>query len=116
MVDFHRKLFDIYQINKDKISIIDGSDWVKDNGKTASAYYVNLFLFYVCNGILFENFFIAKNSEGDFTKKILLPTIEKIINLTGVKPLIVPMSMIEMEKDIHFLSHDQKIKLIAHNK
>ena len=98
LTDFHRKLFKDYEI-KDNITFHDISEWYHRNGGHASDYYVNFLLLFVCHGILFENF-LMKEVEGDFTKNILLPTIEKIVNLTGVKPLITPFEPIESEDDI----------------
>ena len=73
-------------------------------------YYVNYLLLFIANGILFENFLTSKDSEGDFTKKILLPTIEKIMNLTGVKPLIVPIEPLDIENEEYWISHPSQIK------
>lgn len=110
LVQFHKKLFNVHNINPNDLFFIDGSDWVNKNGKKATEYYSNLFLFFVCHGILFENFFITKNSEGDFTKNILLPAIKRVIEITGVKPLIVPISPIDLEENRHCFSYDQVIK------
>lgn len=104
LVDFHKKLFDLYDL-KD-FYFHDESDWYKDNNiKSLKLAYENFFLLFVCFGVLFENFLLSKDSEGEFTKTIVLPTIEKIINLTGVKPLIVPSEAIDLEAEDFWYSH-----------
>jgi hypothetical protein len=115
LIDFHKKLFTYYEFSNDLI-FYDISDWYHRNGGIAEEYYTNFLLLFVAHGILFENF-LMKDTEGDFTKKILLPTIEKIINLTGIKPLIVPLSLIDTEDEKYWISHPSHIKnLIPRNK
>jgi len=115
LVDFHKKLFEHYKLSNDLV-FYDISNWYKKNGNCASEYYMNFLLLFVTNGILFENFLTSKNSEGDFTKKILLPSIEKIINLTGIRPLIVPTEPLETESDEYWISHPSQIRKIIPKK
>lgn len=110
LVDFHKKLFLMHNYKLEDCDFFDTSLWIKNNGKKAVDYYVNFLLLFTCSGILFENFLTLKNTEGEFTKNIVLPAIEKVINLTGVKPLIVPMDPIEMETDTHWISYHPRIK------
>lgn len=109
LIDFHKKLFKHYELPED-IIFYDISKWYYKNGGCASKYYLNYLSLFVSNGILFENFLLLKGCEDDFIKSVLLPTIEKIINLTGVKPLIVPLDPIETESDEYWISHPFKIK------
>ena len=66
-------------------------------------------MLFVAHGILFENF-LTRGKESDFTKLVVLPALEEIINLTGVKPLIVPLSLIDMEDEEYWISHSTEIK------
>lgn len=113
LIDFHKKLFAEYNYNINDYDFYDGSNWYKNNGERPINYYLNFFLLFSCFGILFENFLTLKNSEGDFTKKIVLPNIEKIINLIGVRPLIVPMEPIDTEADKDWYYYDCKTKNIG---
>jgi hypothetical protein len=108
LVAFHRRLFEHYKLPKD-ISFYDISEWYKRNGKNASIYYTNLLLLFVANGILFENF-LTNGKEKNFSKTTLLPAIENVINLVGVKPLIVPLDPIETEDEEYWISHPVLIK------
>lgn len=109
LVDFHKKLFDLYGL-KD-FSFVEETDWYEKKGEKAIEFYVNFFLLVTCFGILFENFLLLKNNiEGEFTKDVVLPALEKVINLTGVKPLIVPVESVNSETDDFWYYHLPIIK------
>ena len=110
LIDFHRKIFDSQGHNLRELSFFDASDWLKNHGGTATHYYTSFLLLFTCFGILFENFLLTNNSEGDFTRDVVLPAIEKVIDLTGVKPLIIPIGPMDMETDKHWISYHPKIK------
>ncbi|MFA6177880.1 MAG: hypothetical protein WC694_03255 [Candidatus Paceibacterota bacterium] len=112
LVNFHKKLFELHGYDVKSIDFFEASDWLKGNGGKAIDYYTNFFLVFSCLGILFENFLMSKDSEGDFTKKVVLPSMENVINLTGVKSLIVPIEPIEIETDKHCISYHPKIKTL----
>ncbi len=109
LIDFHKRLFDAYKYNTDSFIFYDDTEWLARNGVNAKGYYEKDLLLYVCHGILFENF-LTKGPETEFTKNIFLPALEKVIELTGVKPLIVPISPIDTEEDLHGYSYDSKIR------
>jgi hypothetical protein len=110
LTDFHRKLFTAYDYNKEDFHFHDVSPWFKKKGGKATDYYTDLLLLFTCFGILFENFLTSKDTEGDFTKKIVLPAIEEIMNTIGVKPIIVPLESLELETDDFWLHHLPVIK------
>lgn len=109
LIDFHKKLFTLYDLKN--FYFHDESDWYKKNNinKIDLAYF-NFFLLFVCFGILFENFLVSKDSEGDFTKKVVLTALEKVINETGLKPLIVPIPPMDLEVDDLWYYHLPMIK------
>lgn len=109
LVDFHRKLFDICGYDNKELCFFDASEWFKKNGPKAIDYYTNFLLLFICHGILFENF-LLNGEEGEFTKKILLPALEKATELAGEKPLIVPIPPMDNELDAHWVSYTTKIK------
>lgn len=109
LVDFHKRLFDLYNFDKEDIVFFDESEWLKQNGSEAKKYYKKDLLLYVCHGILFENFLLTGN-DGNFVREVLLPAFEKVTNDLGIKPLIVPIPPMDMEEDSHWYSYDEKIK------
>lgn len=109
LIDFHKKLFNLPDMDTGKVIFFDGSDWLKVHGAKASVYYLNFFLLFVCHGILFENF-LTKGTEGEFSKNIVLPALENVFNLVGLKPLIVPIPPMDTEEEEHWVSYHPKIK------
>ena len=104
LIDFHKKLFDLYNIND--VSFLNEIDWYEKKNEKPIDFYVNFFLLITCFGILFENFLALKgDTEAKFTKDVVLPALEKVINLTGVKPLIVPLEPIDIETDNFWYYH-----------
>ncbi|MDO8659313.1 MAG: hypothetical protein Q7K54_01805 [Candidatus Parcubacteria bacterium] len=114
LVDFHHRLFTTHDIND--IHFLDEKDWNKESGnEKPDQFYLKFFLLNTCFGILFENFLTSKGPEGDFTKKIILPAIDKVVNLTGVKLLIVPIGPLEVEDDDLWYHHLPLIKKLIPN-
>ena len=110
LVAFHKRLFDVYNFStRDEFIFYDESGWLKRNGTTPEKYYERDLLLYIYHGILFENFLLT-GSDGEFTENILLPAFEKVFNLTGLKPLIVPIPPMEVEEEAHWFSYDKKIR------
>jgi len=109
LIDFHRRLFKVCGYSDKNLRFYDASQWFKDNGPKAIDYYTNFILLFTWHGILFENFLLTGN-EGKFTKEIFLPAFEKACNLSGVKPLIVPIPPMDNEEDMHWISYDHRIK------
>ena len=99
LVDFHNELLE-YGLKKESktgINQFEGSDWLFQLGKTAREYYPKLLLLFLQNGILFENFLMKEKGESTFTKEVFLPAFIKIMQETGLKPLIVSFLPIESE-------------------
>ena len=109
LIDFHRELFAIEGLETKDLFFFDASEWLKILGGKAEKYYEKDLLLYICHGILFENY-ITTGKEGEFTKKILLPAIKNVIELTGLKPLIVPIPPMDIEEDLHWISYTTKVR------
>lgn len=117
LIDFHKKLFDIYNININEINVYNVSEWIKNNGGNADGYYYKLLLLFIKNGILFENFLLSE-PDLTFTRNVFMPAFIKITDELGVKPIIVPIPPmdIEIEESFHWHSHDhKKIKPFINN-
>lgn len=89
LVDFHRKMLESYGIN---MEIFDDFKWFKHvSGKSEILeYYKKFFAFFICYGILFDNF-IVKRNEKKFTDEIVTKSFSEIESIFGVKPLVVPL-------------------------
>jgi len=116
LIDFHKGLFVVSGLDDKDCHFFDTSEWIKNHGGKPELYYKNFLLFFTCHGILFENFLNSKNGEGDFTKDVILPAIEEIMKLTGVKPLIVPTDPLDMESDNYWTLYHPDTKILINKK
>ncbi|KKQ52433.1 MAG: hypothetical protein US70_C0009G0028 [Parcubacteria group bacterium GW2011_GWD2_38_11] len=98
LVDFHYRLLESYGIS---IESFDDFKWCKHiSGKSGILeYYKKFFAFFVCYGILFDNF-IVKRNEKQFTDEVVTKSFKEIEVIFGVKPLIVPL--LPQEDDDHW--------------
>lgn len=98
LIDFHHNL--IKDNIVDEIELFDMSAWIDRNGHNAIEYYKKFLAFFICYGILFENFIVANDHyEKKFTKEVVMPVINEIERVFGLKPLIVPLLPIREESD-----------------
>lgn len=106
LIDFHHRIF--CSFNKKDLVYFDASRF-KCNGESAMDVYVKVLSFFICNGILFENY-IAKDNhyEKKFTETVVLPAVAKVKEIFKVKPLIVPFLPIreEANKEWMWYSHE----------
>lgn len=75
----------------------EATEWMKRFGEKAKDYYSYFLALFICHGVLLENF-LMDEEEKDFTVNTVLPTIEKLQRLFGVKPLISPLLPLESEE------------------
>jgi hypothetical protein len=86
LVDFHHNLFKVLGY---WVDFLENSKWFHDIGK-ASDYYYYLLLHFVAYGVLFDVFQTEEDETEDvFTNKVVLPALEKIEQIFGVKPLVI---------------------------
>jgi hypothetical protein len=98
-VDFHHRLLHPF-VEKFNIIIPDISLWLSQQGRSPQQFYQSFIALFICHAVLCDNF-LVHGHEGKFTTDILLPSIEKVSRLFGVKPLIVPITTFADENDLH---------------
>lgn len=112
LLSLHRKLFEFaHNDHINNLTFYDLSEWIHKNGGKPEDYYKKLFLMFICNGILFENF-LTTGSNAIFSKNIVLPAIDYVYSLTNEKPLIVPIPPMDIEDDEYWVSYKPSIKEI----
>jgi hypothetical protein len=99
-VDFHHRML---ADRGCEIELFDDFKWFtcRDKRNTPYQYYENLFALFICHGILFENFH-AKGKEKDFTDNVIIKNYKHIMEVFGLKPLIVPLVPIEDEMHLDY--------------
>ncbi len=103
LVGFHHKLF-TDTFNSEKFYLFDATQWLHRHGNSAEQYYLAYMSLFLKHGILFENFSLT-HKEKEFTTRVVLATISKMIELTGYKPLIVALEPTDLEDDRFWYSY-----------
>lgn len=100
LMDFHHRML---ALNDAKIELFDDFRWLASQNRrnTSNQYYDNFLLFFLCHGILFENFH-ARGKEESFTSNIVVESYKKIKDVFKCKPLIVPLVPIDDERGLHY--------------
>jgi len=107
-VDFHHKFF-LKKFPHLAPYLFDGSQWYADNGGTPEKYYARFLALFVCHGILFENFLLDQK-EMSFSRDIFLPAFLEVMDVIGVRPLIVSLEPTDIEGDDFWLSYPYAYK------
>lgn len=109
--DFHHTL--LHSIAADcTCEILDISDWFNRKGKSPKLFYNSLLSLFVCYGVLFESF-LADKWEKEFNEFIVLPAVENIQRLFGLKPLIVPLYPIDKEYESYWRLYPENLKALV---
>ncbi|MBI5847518.1 MAG: hypothetical protein HZB31_06135 [Nitrospirae bacterium] len=106
LIDFHHRLLPLHS---EGIELFDISLWHKFNGNSAKHYYPYYLAFFICHGILFENF-ITNDEEKAFAQSVVAPAIEKVREHFGLKPLIVLLGDESEQSSKYWICYHSNIK------
>lgn len=109
LIEFHHKIFKD-SFDKENRIIFDISDWFNVNGRKSDKFYIYFLSLFVRNAVLFENY-LDSGEEGEMVKNIVSPAFYEIEKIFGCKPLIVRLLPEESEKELHWYSYQDKIKI-----
>jgi len=98
VVDLHHKMFDVKYPHLSK-HIYDFSDFFDRTRYKTEYYYLYYLALFVCHGILFDNYLFNDKTEASFIAEKVLPSFNKVKELFGVAPLIVPLLSFATEQD-----------------
>lgn len=106
LVEFHHSwLKDNVQKSLERY---DMSDWVDNNGHSAKEYYKKFLAFFICHGVLFENF-ILDGEEKEFTLSTFIPAFQLVESIFGCKPLIISAMPKESFGDIYWWCYPENV-------
>lgn len=113
-VEFHHRILN--SLFPD-IEIFDDFIWFKKNNCSISpeSYYSRFLSFFLCFGVLFENFYLDRN-EIKFTNEVVVPNFLSIEKKFGVKPLIVPLAPLEDETSFYWQCYPDSLNEILNVK
>ncbi|MCX6901897.1 MAG: hypothetical protein NTW03_00135 [Verrucomicrobia bacterium] len=95
LLQFHHKILKVYSPD---IEIVNETQWLRRYGNSARDFYPYLLAKFICHGVLFENY-CRLGQENRFTLEVVLPSISKVIERYGHKPVIVNLLPTSSESD-----------------
>jgi hypothetical protein len=107
-IHFHHNLVN-NTVSAAKNKMFDFSKWFERNTKSSKYYYIKYLALFLFHGILFENF-LTNEEEIEFTEKKVLPSFNKIEQMFGLKPLIVPLTPISDENNLYWWCYPEHTK------
>lgn len=112
LVNFHHEIF--RRSISEQIEIYNFWNWFNETRYKTEYYYLYYLSLFVCHGILFENILMSEE-EREFTEKKIIPSLKKIEEIFGLKPLICPITPIDEEDNFRWWLYPEKVKSIASN-
>jgi len=107
LVEFHHNL--LKYNSKENVDTCDMSEWIERNGHAAVEYYKKFLAFFICHGVLFENF-LFDGEEDAFTKETFIPAFELVTEKFNLKPMILPAIAIENIGDKYWWCYPELVK------
>jgi len=103
LIDAHHSLWNGFYPD---IKLTDFTSWFSSLGNNIHKRYELMLALFLCHGVLFENYIINDNHyfkhERKFVIDVIMPAFQKIQELFGLKPLIVPLVTPEEEGDLYW--------------
>ncbi len=109
LLDLHHDLFYKYA-DAATCNIHNFTHWFNATRKMGTDYYFLFLLMFMSHAVLFDNYVLSDPSEADFVEHKVLPSIRKIQEEFGLKPLIFPLVPIENEMDMRWLSYEAQVQ------
>ena len=109
LIEFHRDLLFRKYPTIQREDIFDFSDWFNQHKNIDGYYYLHYLALFICHGVLFENFILG-NGEKEFTEQKILPSFLKLIEIFGVKPLIVPATPLKYENNLFWWYYKDEVE------
>lgn len=104
LIEFHHNLFQ-QTFSEPSIPIIDFTDWFSRARHAFDEYYLAYLSLFIQNGVLFENFLAGNDAEEMFIQDKVLPSVARIEEIFGLKPLIYPVLPLHEEGDRRWLGY-----------
>ncbi len=109
LLDIHRSLLESEYPHASK-DVIDITNWFNAVRSSDEGYYFYYLSLFMTNCVLFENFLINEKDEREFFETKVYPSLQKVVEFFGVKPLIVPLLPISNEGNDAWLYYDARLK------
>jgi len=109
--DFHHRLVSEYLPDAD-IEIHDFSEWFKNSRLFLPELpYLRYLGLFIRDGILFSNF-VTEKYQSSFTHTLVMPAFEKLKEVLGVAPLIVPIEPVETDSEPFWCYYPEEVRTL----
>lgn len=117
LIDFHHSILNerLPEFSKPG-RIVDFTKWFNQTRNLTDYYYLYYLSLFIYQGVLFENFFLKDPAENDFIFKKIIPSFKQVIELFGVRPLIVPLLISDPTKANQWLYYPNSVREIIKQK
>ena len=106
-VDFHHRILK----KKYDIDLFDGSEWYKKMGGKPELFYRSYIALFTIKNVLFED--MEAGREEKFFNDIIFPAVEFVKKEFGLKPLIMPMNVLNDWNNIYWWSYPEDVKKLV---
>ncbi len=108
-VDFHHRLVSEY-LPHTNIEIHDFSEWFRNSCLFSPELpYLRYLGLFIRDGILFSNF-VTEKYQSSFTHDRVIPAFEKLKEVFGVSPLIVPIEPVETDSEPFWCYYPEEVR------
>jgi hypothetical protein len=115
LTDFHHKLFEKYH-GDGTLNFSDVS-YLKNETKNIEELYDKFLAYFVCFGVLFENFILKEGHyENTFTKRVVYPAYLRNLERFGVAPVIIPLLPISDEEETSWMWYSKNLEKYIEDK
>jgi hypothetical protein len=109
LVDFHHRLTSMFLPNYN-LEIRDFSEWFMKSCQFSTGLpYLRYLGLFIRDGILFSNF-ITEKYQSSFTYTRVLPAFDKLREVFGVSPLIVPIEPVETDSEKFWCYYPEEVR------
>lgn len=117
IIDFHHQLFmPLFP----EVSVYDISSWIKNKGRNSIENYPYFLSLFLCHGVLLEAYNADSSEERKFIRNVIIPSFHCVLEIFGIKPIIVKLFNGKEERDLFWYCHPQflmeKVNEITKNK
>ncbi|MFZ2886484.1 MAG: hypothetical protein WA021_01555 [Minisyncoccia bacterium] len=115
LIAYHHRL--LHAVTKLPIhtSCLDATPWFGRIGLDAQKYYEHVFMLFLRDGILFENYFLTK-AEKPFVDSVIMPAFDAVSRRFGRQPLIVRLLPSKKELQVFWDSYPKKVSRLVETK
>lgn len=115
LIEFHTEL--LTKFTREGVDLTDDSAWITRHHRgDISQHYKDFLAFFICHGVLFEDYLLADKEEAIFFREVLRPAFKHVEKVFGLKPLITQLVPTTPESGKFWISYPKDVLDIVEQK